>query len=371
MSTAAVCNGGRSGRRAGALIPALIAAALGAPGAQAAAACVAAPPPSAAAVAAWVATPPAEAAQARTVLHTEGTLPHQGLRDQSIAAKRDFSYMRDLALAWRFNHDHAALEQLGAYLDAWTRTYRLSFNPIDETGFDDLIDAYALAAPALPEAVRQRTRRFLADMADGYLDQMAQHRSDPQGIWTNNWQSHRVKLAAMATAAIGDHARLAKARAAFVRQLDANVLRGGEVMDFGQRDALHYVVYDLEPLTRAALAAEGAGEDWTRLKGASGQTLGTALDWLEPYAAGRKTHEEYVHTSVRFDLQRREAGEPGFSGLWDPKSAAGLYWTASALEPGYLPTARALSPSPPRWLWAAAPPCGQGGLQAPPGAGSR
>lgn len=341
------------GRLAGAMIAALAAAS----GAQASAVCVAAPPPSGATLEAAIATPPAQAPQARAVLHTEGTLPHHGIRDESIAAKRDFGYMRDLALAWRLNHDRVALDRLAAYLGAWTGAYRPSFNPIDETGFDDVIDAYVLSAPDLPEAVRARTRQFLADMADGYLEQMAQHRSDAHGTWTNNWQSHRVKLATMAAAAIGDRARLAQARAAFVRQLDANLLPDGEVIDFRERDALHYVVYDLEPLTRAVLAAGRAGEDWTRLKGASGQTLGMALDWLEPFAAGRRTHEEYVHTSVLFDVQRREAGELGFSGLWKAKTAAALYWAASALEPRYLETARTLSPSPPPWLWASAPPC--------------
>ena len=31
-------------------------------------------------------------------------------------------------------------------------------------------------------------------------------------------------------------------------------------------------------------------------------------DWLLPFASGERTHEEYVHTSVKFDLQRRGAG---------------------------------------------------------------
>jgi len=34
-------------------------------------------------------------------VHTEGTLPHQGIRDESIEAERQLPLMRDAAYAWR------------------------------------------------------------------------------------------------------------------------------------------------------------------------------------------------------------------------------------------------------------------------------
>lgn len=319
--------------------------------------CLAASPPSAAALARAASTPPAPGPQALPVIHTEGTLPHTGIHDQSAAAVRDFSYMLDLALAWRDTRDFAALMRLASYFDAWTQVYRPSFDPIDETNLGNLIVAYRLTAADLPKATAQRTRAFIEQLARGYLQQMQAHRSDARGVWSNNWQSHRVKLVVLAASALNDEALFARARTAFVAQLSANVRPDGEVLDFTQRDALHYVVYDLEPLVLAAAVAQGRGEDWLRLPGREGQTLAAALDWLLPYAEGQRSHEEFRHSTVRFDAQRAQAGLPGFAGRWDPAGAKTLYWSASLLDPGYVAVAKRLATAPPRWLWAYAPAC--------------
>jgi len=293
---------------------------------------------------------PAAAPQPMAVVHTEGTLPHHGLYDQSVQAKRDFDYMRVLALAWRSRRDQAALDRLSNYFDAWTQVYRPSFNPIDETSLDGLIDAYRLSSADLPAATRENVRQLLRTLAEGYLSRMQAMPPASRGTAVNNWQSHRVKIATLCAVALDDTRLLNAARAAFVRQLDANMRPDGSVLDYAERDALHYVVYDLEPLSRAALAAKQMGQNWLDLPGASGQRLRTGLDWLLPYADGQQHHEEYVHTTVAFDLQRRDAGLPGFSGQWEPKSAAALYWTASLLDARYLPLAQRLAQTPPLWL---------------------
>ena len=65
-------------------------------------------------------------------LHTEGTLPHQGIRDQSIEAERDFPMAQSLAFAYRLTGDKKYLAQATIFLDAWAATYKVSGNPIDE-----------------------------------------------------------------------------------------------------------------------------------------------------------------------------------------------------------------------------------------------
>lgn len=319
--------------------------------------CLPAPAPTASSLARAVAAAPADGPQAMPVIHTEGTLPHTGIHDASAAATRDFGYMLDLALAWRDTRDRAALSRLSTYLGAWTRVYRPSFDPIDETGLGNVIAAYRLTSADLPPDVSRQTRDFIRRLGAGYLDQMDTHRGDPHGIWSNNWQSHRVKLAVLSAAAVDDAALFARARAAFVQQLSINMKPGGEVIDFAERDALHYVTYDLEPLVLAAVAARARGEDWLTLPGRDGQTIAAGLDWLLPYAQGKRRHEEFVHSAVKFDAAREKAGLPGFSGSWDPANASALYWSASLLDPRYAEAARALSSTPPRWLWAYANAC--------------
>src|ERR1700754_3576317 len=93
-------------------------------------------------------------------LHTEGTLPGKGIREISLKAKEDQPIVLNLALAWRLTGDRAYLDQAGRYLEAWADIYQLSFNPIDETGFDTLILATDLTEADLPPALQAKLDGF-------------------------------------------------------------------------------------------------------------------------------------------------------------------------------------------------------------------
>ncbi|WP_437440171.1 alginate lyase family protein [Ralstonia pickettii] len=283
-------------------------------------------------------------------LHTEGTLPHQGIYDESVAAARDFPVMRDAAMAWSLTGDTRFAEQVDIFLHAWVGTYVPSFNPIDETKFDALIQAYTLARDGLTPGTRVETQRFLRTLAEGYIARTESARQPLSHTWVNNWQSHRIKLMALSAAALGDQALVAQVHRLFLQQLANNVRPDGSVEDFEDRDALHYVVYDLEPLTMAAIAVQPFGQQWLHERAANGATLAAAVDWLVPYADGSRTHEEYVHSHVAFDRKRADAGLPGFSGMWEPKSAGTLYWQAARLDPKYRTLAERLAATAPDWL---------------------
>jgi hypothetical protein len=167
-------------------------------------------------------------------------------------AKQDQPIVLDLALAWRLSGDRRYFDQAVRYLIARADVYRMSFNPIDETGFDALLLATDLVEADLPPSTRATLDRFWRRMAEGYLSAMD---GTPKNRHTN-WQSHRVKLATLAAFQVGDPALIARAREAFRRQIAANVRPDGSVFDFHERDALHYVTYDLDPLLVAAIAAQ-------------------------------------------------------------------------------------------------------------------
>lgn len=289
-------------------------------------------------------------------LHTEGTLPHQGLWDTSVAAKRDLPVMRDAALVWRANGDPAAFAMANRMVLAWAATYQPNFNPIDETGLDALVQAYALIQPHMVQANREMVRQFLTRWAQGYVARMDEARfsAKPRDIWANNWQSHRVKLVTMMAVATGHSHLFADARRLFWLQLHRNVGQNSEVMDFAQRDALHYVIYDLEPLLQAALAAKSRGEDWYSIAspegGNPGGSLAQAVRWLVPFADGTQVHQEFVRSSVAFDAQRAKAGVKGYAGPFDPHDSGHLFWMAAQFDPSYLPLARRLRPAEPAFL---------------------
>lgn len=284
-------------------------------------------------------------------LHTEGTLPGKGIREISLVAKRDQPIVLDLALAWRLTGDRRYLDQAGRYLEAWADIYQMSFNPIDETGFDTLMLATDLTETDLPPALKAKLDGFWRRMAAGYLDAMD---ASPKNAATN-WQSHRVKLAAMAAFQAGDSKLIKRARLAYRKQITANIQADGSVHDFHERDALHYVTYDLDPLMMAALTARAHGEDWYAWKAPAGAGLADALRWLEPYALGEKTHIEFANSKIQFDRDRAAAGQSEYAPHpWNRANAVGTYALAAQLDPHYATLRERLAAEagrkPERWL---------------------
>ena len=276
-------------------------------------------------------------------VHVEGTLPGQGIYNQSQEALRDLPAARDLALASRLTGEARYAEVATRLIAAWIATYQVAFNPIDETGFEALMVAWDLLAADRRVGLEAGYGRMLQAFARGYLDHPLKG-----GTAVNNWNSHRVKLIVLAAFALDDPALIAEAHAAYVAQLRVNIRADGSTVDFEQRDAVHYVVYDMEPLATAALAARQHGQNWVADADAA---LVRALAWLEPYAAGARTHEEFANTRVTFDRTRRDAGVKGFEGMFDPKKARTAMALAARLDPRFLGTAQAMRTEPWQDAW--------------------
>jgi hypothetical protein len=269
-------------------------------------------------------------------LHTEGTLPHQGIRDQSIAAERDFDTMLAFAFAYRLTGDNRYLDAEARFLTSWSKVYQPSLNPIDETRFDPVILAFDLTRANLPAATQQQVVALFRTMATGYLD----WEDHNPGKDIDNWNSHRIKLATLGAYLTGDPALVARAAKAFREQVKQNIRPDGSVDDFYKRDALHYVTYDLEPLITASLAAKTHGEDWFHTAATGQPSLEMAIDWLVPFATGAKTHQEFVNSKVAFDAARDKAGEHGYSGTWEPAGSVNLFTLATFQDAHYAPILR-------------------------------
>ncbi|MBW8834166.1 MAG: alginate lyase family protein, partial [Burkholderia sp.] len=181
---------------------------------------------------------------AQAKLHTEGTLPHEGIYDQSVEAEKDLDLLRDAALAWRATSDDRYLKLVDRLLYAWVTTYQPSFNPIDETHFEGLILAYDMTASALPVKTRNASMAFLTKLANGYIAQIDEQPRPLKGNYRNNWQSHRIKLIAMAAFTLDNRKMINAAQRLFVEHVGDNIEPDGSTVDFAERDALHYVTYD-------------------------------------------------------------------------------------------------------------------------------
>ena len=262
------------------------------------------------------------------VVHVEGTLPTLESYKRANESRRDWALMADLASLYAVNRERRYLDRYEFYLASWLDVYRISGNPIDETALGDWMLAYRMAGGALSSSVRSRMRVFACDLSERYLRQPPPNRKTS----TNNWQSHRVKLAVMGALVCGDSGLIDQASTLFKQQVDNNLLASGESVDFFERDALHYVVYSVEPLLEAALFSSFYERPLHQYVGPGGQSISRTLEWLLPYARGERTHEEFVRSTVRFDAERAAVGVQGFSGLFDPGKARYSYWLASRLD---------------------------------------
>ncbi len=272
------------------------------------------------------------------VMHSEGTLPGRGIREITSRAREDFPITLSLALAYRLTGDARYADRAETYLTDWATTYRWSFNPIDETGVDTLIMATDLIDDALRPESKARLDTFWRALSVGYLDAMD---GTPINAETN-WQSHRIKLATLAAYRVGDPVLIDRARAAYRRHVSGNILADGSVHDFHERDAIHYVTYNLDPLMTAALAADVHGEDWFGWRNPSGAGPRDAVTWLLPYADGRRTHEEFVNSRIKFDADRARVGQPGYEGLWDRAGAVNTLAIASLMDASFCGPSRDL-----------------------------
>ncbi|HCE8954110.1 TPA: alginate lyase family protein [Raoultella ornithinolytica] len=278
-------------------------------------------------------------------VHTESMLQGEGIYEQSIKSEKDLRLMLVSAIAWKNGMGNQWFDAAKQYLIAWINTYKPEFNPINETVFDQMIQTYAIIKPNLSKKEQNDINKYLYSWAEGYIARMNNAPNEIQ--WSSNWQSHRIKIITLIAVATGNKHLFSESRYLFEKQIAANIKSDGEVIDFKQRDAVHYVVYDLQPLLQAALAALSQDEDWYHWTAPNGASLEKAVNWLTPYATGEKTHNEFINSKIKLDAIRKQRGLKDFKGSFRPEEAKVVYWVASAFNPSFKPLAKELMPIPP------------------------
>ncbi len=279
-------------------------------------------------------------------VHIEHSLPGQPNVIKAFDAYNQFKMMRNAALLWSESNDEKYFLFSKSYLLAWLSNYRPSLNPIDETPFDALIDTYTIIKPKLNEKENELITSFFKEWANDYINYIIRKENSIKGLTPDNWQSHRIKIITMLASATNDKDLFSKATEIFQKQILKNIKPSGEVYDFSERDAISYAVFDLLPLSQAALVAKNNGYDWFGYVSSSGSSLKKGIDWLVPYMEGLKSHNEFNNTKSEFDKVRRSIGMKDFKGVFNPVRAAPLFWVASALDENYLPLAKKLKAMP-------------------------
>jgi len=278
-------------------------------------------------------------------IQTAGKLQGSSEKTQTQEALKDMPRLQSEALAYVLTGREEYLQQAQAYILSWSRTCQPPDNPIDATNLEPLFVAY--------DIVRLHFLAENRDPIDQWVRSVAQtlaSSDDPKkGTYWNNWKSHRLKIIGLAAFTLNDATLEKWTLDALKALLERNLNADGTTLDFLERDALHYQVYDLEPLlTTAILYQRAQGLDLYDLKTSNGSSLRQCVAFVVPFAKGDKTHAEYVHTKVKFDLQRAQNHEKGhgIGEPFDPKAALKCLALAQYFQPDLKPLVGQLAGKP-------------------------
>ncbi len=270
---------------------------------------------------------------------TEGRLEKDPLKTRTQASLADMEKIESLAYAWAVTGDMRYSEKTREFILAWAKMNRPDGDAINETQFEPLIIAYDLLRGTFSPADRQEVDDWLREKANVLC-------KDHRG-WTENWFSHRLKIVGLIGWAIEDKTLVTETVDGFHRQINSNFKPDGASTDFYKRDALHYHLYDVEPLLTLARAAERNGEIFFEYKAANGATLQSGVDFVVPFADGTKTHVEFLNSPVPFDRKRAQNGQAEYQPHdWKPRGAIRLFSQAAWFRPEYGALAARLAGQP-------------------------
>ena len=252
-------------------------------------------------------------------ISSAGKLDSDSLKIQSRASLEDMKKLSALGYAYAVTTHRSYSAAARRIILHWAKVSQPTGVPIDESKFEPLFVAYDLTRSAFSKAERKTVEDWLRTIASLELQNVRTNSATA----TNNWNSHRLKIVGLIGFLLEDKTLIEEAVEGFKKQIQANLAPDGSSFDFHERDALHYQCYDLEPLLALAIRGQQNGIDLYGYQAPSGASLSRAVQFLASYCDGTKTHAEWVHSKVKFDRQRAEAGEKGFvpGAAFEPKEA--------------------------------------------------
>jgi hypothetical protein len=265
-----------------------------------------------------------------------GTLNHHPGHVRSDRAKQNFPGIFALAVAGRCAREplrsHSRATAASALL-SWAQVYRPSGNPIDEWFFVPLLQAVDLVAWALPPGEQATLLNWAGAFAISG-DRFYEGKAERNSARSNNWMARRLLIRTVAATVAGHDAARA-AMPSLLREFVArNYVTGpsgerdGRTVDFMQRDALNYHLAAVQPLVEVRLYAPDLVDHVVRVAVRSG------LEFIRPYFLGQKEHIEFARTSVPFDRERRDDGNPVFRNApWLPSRGRVLLRLARPVFP--------------------------------------
>lgn len=273
-----------------------------------------------------------------STLSSAGRLVGDAVKEKTASCMMDMEKIQALAVIYKMTGDARYAARAGHFLDAWAKVNVPTGQPIDDTSLEPAIFGYRMVRLDLNVTTREHIDQWMRNMAQA---EMNSRRMDSVTA-INNWHSHRLKTVGLIGYVLGDMELIAYAREGFRSHIEENLKPSGESIDFIERCALTYHVYDLRPLVTLALALAEDGGDFYHWQAPNGASLARSVTWLLPYVRGEKTHVEFTGSHVHFDKARSDNHEKWheIGAYYQPDNAQRLMELAAAYDPACAALAR-------------------------------
>jgi hypothetical protein len=239
------------------------------------------------------------------LISSGGRLQDDPVKLATRESLKDMNKVFSLAVAFAGTGESSYAAKAKALILKWADLNEPSGQPIDETNLDLLFLGYDLTRKTFSADERGRADSWLRRVAEAEIS----HRDERSGNAINNWNSHRLKIIGMIAFLLGDRRLIDYSVNGYKRQIADNLRRDGSSFDFEERDSVRYHCYDLEPLLALARVSAMNGLDLYHYIAPNGTSLPAAVAFALPFIDGTRTHAEFVHSKVAFDVKRAEAGE--------------------------------------------------------------
>ncbi|GAA4204966.1 alginate lyase family protein [Pedobacter jeongneungensis] len=283
-------------------------------------------------------------------IRTEGLLKGNPKKVKTQQALADMSKIFALALEYRITSDQKYLNKSVEFLSAWAKNNKPNGDPIDDTNLDPAVEAYDLIKTDIPAAAKKEIEKWLSETAWAEIN--SKRMKAGRGTAINNWNAHRLKVVGEIGYTIHNQELINWTIDNLKSHININLYADGTSLDFKERDAMHYHIYDLEPMLKLAIIIDRAkGENFYTYESPKGSSIKKSVEWLIPYIKGEKQHEEYVNTTVKFDRDRAKNNEPGFApgSMFKPGLALPVLRFSVYFDPAQSDLLKQVSGNPSTW----------------------
>lgn len=280
----------------------------------------------------------------RDTIVSEGHLATHPDKIASVIAMKDYNKIYALAIMYETTQQKQYSKKATEYLVAWANINHPTGNPINDTKFDNVFEAYDMLRKEMNGADKKTIDNWLIAIAEKEIKTGVKGKTSSM----NNWHSHRLKVVGQIGFILDNKVYKDYATQGLLTQINNNLNEDGTSWDFLERDALHYHAYDLEPmLTLSIIIKRATGTDDFVYVSPKGTSIKKSVDWFVPFVTGEKVHPEFVKSKVAFDLARAKNGEKGYAigNNFDPKNGLSVLYSAAYFNVEYLNILKSIKPN--------------------------